>query len=220
MLVFEKSRNILRSSIKVFTAGRNRKIARSQTRGEVGFTLVELMIVLSVITIVAVVAFIGIRNNQWEGAYLRFTDDLVGSVIQARNRAIDDQTQVRIEVKDASLEVFWTDPETKGEVLLWGNYRDKIDGGLLGDQACITGMAAGISPPSEANDAVLPESCLGGPQSLIFLPDGSFVDPNAPLEDAGVTLVIKDQSSDAVQYSIIEMFPGGLIRKFDEMPPP
>src|SRR5689334_15779103 len=97
-----------------------------------GFTLVELMIVLSVITIVAVIAFVGIRNNQWEGAYMRFTDDLVGTMIQARNRAIDDQTIVRVEVSEDRLEVYWIDPEAPppdptvmgSGVFLWGNYRD------------------------------------------------------------------------------------------------
>ena len=36
--------------------------------------------------------------------------------------------------------------------------------------------------------------------------------------DAGMTMVIRDNSSAQVYYSIIEMFPGGLIRKFDEIP--
>ena len=53
----------------------------------------------------------GLRNNQFEGAYLRFTDDLTGTMIQARNRAIDDQTQVRVEVSTTKVEVFWIDPE-------------------------------------------------------------------------------------------------------------
>lgn len=176
------------------------------------------MIVVSVITIVAIVAFVGIRGDQVEGAYYRFTDDLLGSMIQARNRAIDDQTTVRVEVQADRLEVFWTDPETKQEEFLWGNYRAKVDGGLIDELACITGMAAGISPPSEDNDAVMPTACLGGAQDIVFEPDGSFTLPNDPLQDAGVTLVIKDQSSSANEYSIIEVFPGGLIRKFDNIP--
>ncbi|NVB40537.1 prepilin-type N-terminal cleavage/methylation domain-containing protein [Pseudenhygromyxa sp. WMMC2535] len=208
-----RAKKCLRPVRKYFIAERSRA-------GERGFTLTELMIVVTVISIVAVVAFIGIRNDQWEGAYYRFTDDLVGSVIQARNRAIDDQTEVRIEIQSDRLEVYWTDPETKDEVLLWGNYRDKIDGGLLGTQACITGMAPGISAPSESNDAAMPVNCLGGIQSLTFMPDGSFVDPDNPLDDAGMTMVIMNASSASANYSIIEMFPGGLIRKFDEIPAP
>jgi hypothetical protein len=35
-----------------------------------------------------------------------------------------------------------------------------------------------------------------------------------------MTLVVQDASSTQVWYSIIEMFPGGLIRKFDEIPAP
>lgn len=178
------------------------------------------MVVLLVLTIVATVAFIGIRNNQWEGAYMRFTDDLHGSLVQARNRAVDDQTTVRVQVREDRLEVFWTDPATKKEVLLWGNYRDKVDGGLLGTEACITGMSPGITPPSQPNDAELPTGCLGGPQNIIFQPDGTFTLPDDPWPDAGMTLVIVDKSSAAPIYSIIEMFPGGMIRKFDEIPAP
>lgn len=178
------------------------------------------MIVLSVMTIVAVVAFVGIRNNQWESAFYRFTDDLVGSMIQARNRAIDDQTTVRVEVQADRLEVFWTDPDTKDEVFLWGNYRDRVDGGLIAGEACITGMALGISAPSENNDAVMPTACLANPQSIVFQPDGSFELVDDPYPGAGMTLVIQDASNSATTYSIIEMFPGGLIRKFDDIPEP
>ena len=58
------------------------------------------------------------------------------------------------------------------------------------------------------------------PKSIIFQPDGSFVLQNEPQPDTGMTLVIKDASSTQIYYSIIEMFPGGLIRKFDEIPEP
>jgi prepilin-type N-terminal cleavage/methylation domain-containing protein len=197
-----------------------RKDFRAARDPALGFTLIELMVVLLVLTIVATVAFVGIRNNQWEGAYLRFTDDLAGSMIQARNRAIDDQTTVRVQVTEDRLEVFWTDPATKQELFLWGNYRNEVDGGLLGAEACITGMSPGITPPSQPNDAELPTSCLGGAQSIIFQPDGSFTLPDNPWPDAGMTLVVVDQSSSMPTYSIIEMFPGGLIRKFDEVPAP
>ncbi|WP_146155215.1 type II secretion system protein, partial [Enhygromyxa salina] len=69
----------LRSRSQSFEILRNDCIVSnaSRTHDERGFTLTEIMIVLAVITIVATIAFVGLRNNQWEGAYLRFTDDLV-----------------------------------------------------------------------------------------------------------------------------------------------
>ena len=187
------------------------------------------MIVLAVISIVAVIAFPGIRNNQWEGAYMRFTDDLVGTMTQARNRAIDDQTVVRVEVSVDRLEVFWIDPEAPppdvtvmgSGTFLWGNYRDNIDGGLIGDHACITGMVPGISPPSEANNEAMPVGCGSGlPTSILFQPDGGFLLADNTQSNAGMTLVVQDSSSDQIWYSIIEVFPGGLVRKFDEIPAP
>jgi type II secretory pathway pseudopilin PulG len=187
------------------------------------------MIVVAVISIVATIAFIGLRSNQYEGAYLRFTDDLVGTMIQARNRAIDDQTMVRVEVSVDRLEVFWIDPEDPVAdatqfgtgVLLWGNYRDRIDGGLIAADSCITGMVPGITPPSQPNNEELPAQCgTDLPKSIVFTPDGSFVLANEAQPDAGMTLVVRDASSAQIYYSIIEMFPGGLIRKFDEIPEP
>jgi len=185
------------------------------------------MLVLVVISVVASIAFIGLRANQYEGAYLRFTDDLVGTMIRARNRAIDDQTLVRVEVSEDRLEVFWIDPEDppvdpgafNSGVLLWGNYRDRIDGGMISADACITGMEGGIKPPSEPNNAMMPTGCgTDLPKSIIFQPDGSFTLADQMQPDAGMTLVIRDASSTQTLYSIIEMFPGGLIRKFDEIP--
>ena len=185
------------------------------------------MIVLAVITIVATTAFIGLRNNQWEGAYLRFTDDLEGTMIQARNRAIDDQTVVRVEVRSDRVEVFWIDPDDPlpdntafgSGVPLWGTYISNIDGGLVSGEACITGIEAGIVPPSEAIGTAMPTACgTNLPRRILFRPDGSFLVPEEPDTDAGFTLVVKDESSAQNYYSIIEMFPGGLIRKFDEIP--
>ena len=185
---------------------------------EAGFTLTELMIVLAVISIVAILAFIGIRENQRAGAYARFTDDLVGTLTRARNLAIDDQTTVRVQVEADRVQVFWTDPESTQEQFIWGSYRDRVDAGLLTDVACITGLVAGIRPPSEPAAVALPGDCLGGARDLEFGPDGGFVLLDDPLEDAGVTLVVRDASSEQVYYSFIEVFPGGLIRKFDGVP--
>ena len=58
------------------------------------------------------------------------------------------------------------------------------------------------------------------PTSILFQPDGSFHLSDDSVSDAGLTLVVQDASSDLVYYSIIEVFPGGLIRKIDEMPAP
>jgi prepilin-type N-terminal cleavage/methylation domain-containing protein len=204
-----------------------RSPASKRDRNERGFTLTELMIVVSIIAIVATIAFVGLRNDQFEGAYLRFTDDLVGTMIKARNQAIDDQTLVRVEVSEDRVEVYWIDPEAPppdpmvpgSGVLLWGNYRDRMDGGLIVAEACITGMEPGITPPSEPNDAQMPTDCgTNLPKSILFQPDGSFALQDEPQPDAGMTMVIKDASSSQIYYSIIEMFPGGLIRKFDEIP--
>src|SRR5688572_373702 len=57
--------SVQRPNLQEFRDLRKPFIVRAR---QTGFTLIELMIVLGVITIVAVIAFVGIRNNQWEGA--------------------------------------------------------------------------------------------------------------------------------------------------------
>ena len=138
---------------------------------------------------------------------------------------------VRVEVNATQVEVFWIDPENPPPdpsvfntgTFLWGNYINNYDGGLIAGQACITVMAAGISAPSEAadNQTQLPDACgTDLPAVIMFQPDGSYALPGDPRPGTGMTLVIQDSSSAQIYYSIIEMFPGGLIRKYDEMPAP
>ena len=175
------------------------------------------MIVVVILSFVAATIFVGLRADQFESAYLSYTDDVLGSLIQARDVAIDDQTQVHVMIDEDGVEVFRVDPETNSVDFQWGHYVDNVDGGMLMDKACIAGMFAGIKPAIEGVDEDMPTDCLGGTEQLTFEPDGSFTLPNSPFPDAGMTLVVADLESD--NYSLIEVWPGGMVRKFDEVTP-
>ena len=86
------------------SSGALRKDVRA--RKALGFTLIEVMIVVVVLSIVATIAFVGIGQNRFEGKYREFTGEIIGLITTARNRAIDDQTLVQVRVYEDKVLVF------------------------------------------------------------------------------------------------------------------
>lgn len=187
-----------------------------------GFTLIEMMIVLAVISIVAAVTFAGVQKDQFQGAFRRYVDDVQGSVTRARNLAIDEQTQVTVQIDSDGLLVSWTDPTTAATGDLWDNTRDDVQGGILAvdDHACIYGVYAGVQMFEDqvaSELAAAPNACLTGTETLRFFPDGHLEWDGEVLNGAGITLVIADQRTAAVRETHLQVFPGGLIRRIDNV---
>ncbi|MEE9386647.1 MAG: prepilin-type N-terminal cleavage/methylation domain-containing protein [Nannocystaceae bacterium] len=188
-----------------------------------GFTLIEVMIVVVVISIVAAITITGVRQDQFQGAYRRYTDDLLGSVTRARNLAIDRQTLVALAIDKDGVEVSWTDPATQisGEAL-WRASRSLVQAGILAvhDRACVYGVYVGVQMFEGQVDsaaAAAPTACLSGSETLRFFPDGHVEWDGRALNGAGVTLVVADRRTAEVKESHIQVFPGGLIRKIDNV---
>lgn len=188
-----------------------------------GFTLIELMVTIAVLAIVGAAAFAGFRQDEYRNAHRDFVDDLEGVLIQARGAAIDRQTQVQVTFDATSVEVREFDNTSNTWDLIERKTVTGRGAGLLegGSGVCLHGLASGVQAPSQAEDVTPPASCLVGDQVLLFDADGSFSDPNADfvtLDNAGVTLWVGDRRvSGEVKYSIIQLFPGGLIRSFESI---
>jgi hypothetical protein len=180
------------------------------------------MIVLVVLTIVGSIAFAGLRGDRFEGTYREFTDELMGAIVQARHRAIDDQTIVQVQAVGATqLTVLDQDPTTKEFMHLRTIQSTMFQNGFLGDDVCIRGFFAGVQVPSEADPPPLPDACLGDVQILQFEPDGTFGFVNMQgiggENGTGTTLVVADTRTAQTMLTLIEIFPGGLIRKRDNV---
>ncbi|MCX4242797.1 pilus assembly FimT family protein [Paraliomyxa miuraensis] len=190
---------------------------------ERGFTLIELMVTLSVLVLVAVAAFAGFRRNEEEGQRKRFVSAVHGAITQARNHAIDEQTPVRVDVDATSMTLTAWNPVTETwelfERVAMTVQRDAL---LLDDaKVCIFGLGTGVQTPAQAQNVLPPDDCLPGVQTLRFEPDGTFSDPNnafSVVPNAGVTLWIGDRTvAGELSYALVQVFPGGLIRTFDEV---
>ena len=196
------------------SSGALRKDVRA--RKALGFTLIEVMIVVVVLSIVATIAFVGIGQNRFEGKYREFTGEIIGLITTARNRAIDDQTLVQVRVYEDKVLVFDQDPTDKQWRELRSIKRDEIAGNILGNKACIYGFYSGVQVPSQALDVVVPNACLNTLQILEFQPDGNFVfigdDTLGGANGTGTTLDLADLRTAQVRHTLIEIFPGGLIR--------
>lgn len=182
------------------------------------------MVVLSVVTLLAAAAAAGFRRNEFSTQYARFVADVEGTIVLARNAAIDRQTEVEITVDGLEVVVTVLNPAT--------NVWDRVHavsiasptGTLIGsaNAVCIYGFTAGVQTPKQAVLVSPPSDCLGSAQALRFEPDGRLEDPynifaGVP-NAAGATLWIADRTlASAPRYAIIQIFPGGLVRKFEDL---
>lgn len=187
-----------------------------------GFSLIELMVTIGVVTILGAVAFAGMRQNEFEGQYLRFVQDVRGAVVSARNHAIDEQTPVRVDVEDDEVIVTaWNEVTETWDLINRIVMTDQTDGLLItDDRVCIYGFGEGVQTPAQFAAIVPPTDCLSVTQRLRFEADGTFTDPNNAfvVQNSGVTLWIGDRSvSGEERRALIQIFPGGLIRVFDKV---
>jgi hypothetical protein len=182
------------------------------------------MVALAVLVLIAVVAFEGFRRNEKSGQRRRFVAAVQGAIVQARNYAIDEQTPVRVDVDASSLTLTAWNPVTEtwdlfDRVVMTDAREALIQAG--GDLVCIHGLGTGVQTPAQAVAVDPPDDCMAAPQRLRFEPDGTFSDPDSTFSgvpNAGVTLWVGDHSiAGEVSYSMIQVFPGGLIRMFEEV---
>lgn len=186
-----------------------------------GFTLIELMVALVIVTLLGALAFGGFRQNEARGAYARFVEDLHGGLVTARNAAIDEQARVRVLITAAGLRIQQFDPATEQWIFLRLAARDAGRGEgpqTTGDAACVMAVQAAISTPSQARNVEVPVGCLAGSVTLTFEPDGRFQTQVQAFDNAGMTVWVGDRRMGTeTQYSVIQVFPGGYTRVFNDV---
>ncbi len=204
---------------KVHRAG---DVLRPPLGGSRGFTLIELMVTVAVLSVLAAAALAGYRQDQYRGQYKRFVDDARGALVTARNAAIDDQTLVQVVVQSDELQVNRFNQATGVWEPLSRAGLDSARANLVenDNNVCVYGLISGVQTPRQAEDSTPPAGCLAGPQTIQFEPDGSFTDPDntfTTLDNVGATLWIANQQiSGNTKLAMIQIFPGGLIRAFDK----
>lgn len=183
-----------------------------------GFTLMELMVVVAILTIVATATMTSVSKHSFDSAYRLYVDDAYSSMIAARSRAIDDQTRVFLEMDKDGIELDWINPNTGKEENLWVHRIQNYGGQVLVGDVCNYGLFDGVHAPSEKGPEKDPDlSCTTSKQRLTFFPDGTFDLSTSVLSTSGVTMVIADRRVKTADLALIELFPGGNIRKTDHV---
>ncbi len=194
-----------------------------RARSQAGFSLIELMVTISIVVLLSVVAFEGFRRNELTGQRKRFVSAVHGAFTQARNYAIDEQTPVRVSIDATSMTLTaWNQVTETWDLFERVGMTDQREALILeGNIVCIYGLGTGVQTPAQAQDVAPPNDCIVAPQLLLFSPDGTFSDPNSTFSavpNAGVTLWIGDRTTPGqVSYAMIQVFPGGLIRAFEDV---
>jgi prepilin-type N-terminal cleavage/methylation domain-containing protein len=184
-----------------------------------GFTLIEVMAVMVMLTIVASATFVGMNRHTFDSSHRRFLDDVYGLVVQARNRAIEDQTEVIVEVNSNYIAMRVVDAITHVEEEYLRYDLSRLYGTSLASHVCFLGIFAGVTAPGMPSPiATAPTDCLGAAQEFSFAPDGTFVSGEISGSSEGLTIVSADlRFGDQLRYSLIELFPGGAMRRIDNI---
>jgi len=186
--------------------------------------MIELMVVLAVLAMAGAAAFAGFRQDELAGRFDHWMAETEGAVIQARNMAIDEQTQVTLKIFKAKMEIHRPNPTTKVVEGVFAFDLGLADGGALtvNDRVCTYGILAGIQTPRQAGSQTPPSDCMSGSTDLTFQADGTVA---LGTNLTGVTIWIADRRITDTSASIrqrprlglIQVFPGGLIRTYDDL---
>lgn len=174
------------------------------------------MIVLVVLTIVATATMSRAGLQNADTAFRDYTSDILDSFLTARARAIDDQTPVFLTMQPEGVDLEWIDPDTGLRELIWMHREANYGGGVIKDKACNGGLYNGVVAPGETR-ATSSFACITQAQQLTFMPDGSFRFAGAQGAPAGVTAVVAREAEGGRIGTVIEVYPGGNIRRIDNV---
>lgn len=172
--------------------------------------------VMVVLTIVSTAAMSKMGLYTADSAFRKYSADIADSFLKARSYAIDEQTRVFLTMQPDGVDLEWMNPDTGVRELVWRHRESQYGGGLIAAATCNGGLYNGVVAPGETpHEATF--ACITTAQELTFFPDGSFGFAGAAGAPAGVTAILARNDSGGRVGTVIEVYPGGNIRRVDNV---
>jgi prepilin-type N-terminal cleavage/methylation domain-containing protein len=162
-------------------------VGRAKHATQRAFTLIELMVVVSIIALSASIAFTAINPNQFSNAANDFSEEIAAQLLLARDRAIDEQVQVQVDITTTTVGTRYLDEHELDntwdqEIWLRQIAREDFGGAKLTDEICILSVSPLLYAPSQPGTATIPEAACppstanDTPFATInFQPDGTYL---------------------------------------------
>ncbi len=170
-----------------------------------GFTLVEMLAVVAVISILSSVAYFSMRQNRYEREMNRFSSEAIAAIKEARTRAIAANRRYVVWFTEDSVQ--WCEHDCPPQ--------DEHEAGARFFAGPSGARAVRFADIADFNLAAMPASYEMFSKRIYFYPDGTMDSNPITAQPEGFTLYLQHETKPSLKRRIVVLPLSGEIRQFN-----